>query len=58
VDFWPKDNSLYPDVNASDRVAHAIERTVGMTVLGVAALVIVFLLVRRLVRDRAARQLA
>jgi membrane protease YdiL (CAAX protease family) len=56
VEFWPKDNTMLPDANQSDHVAHVIERTVGLTVLGIAATVIVFFVVRRLLRDRAARQ--
>ena len=56
VDFWPKDNTLLPDAIASDRVAHVIEKTAGMTVVGIALVVVVFFLVRRFVRDRAARQ--
>ncbi len=58
VDFWPKDNTLLPDAIASDSVAHVIEKTAGMTVVGIALVAIVFFLVRRFVRDRAARQTA
>jgi membrane protease YdiL (CAAX protease family) len=56
VDFWPKDNVFMPDASESDRVAHTIERAGGAIVLTVIALVVAFVVLRRVLRDRAARQ--
>jgi membrane protease YdiL (CAAX protease family) len=55
VEFWPKDALVIPEPADSDRVAHVIEKIGGAGILGIVLIVILFVVVRRLVRDRAAR---
>ncbi len=58
VTWWPQDGVLLPDAASSDRVAWAVERGAGGVVLGVIAAAVLFVVLRRTLRDRAARNTA